>query len=721
MAEFLGLSEDELQIFLDETREHLETLETELLEVERGGIDSDRVARIFRAAHTIKGAAATVGLEGMTRLTHSMETLFDRMRSGEMVPTPPVMTALFSAVDVLQEMLTEVDAGAPPGEPPEELMDALHQGGLGAGRGDDAPGHPYMGSQQPSAQRAEQSPGAAGNYEGFPGPVLVHIRIHSDCPMPAVRALQVLLALERLGDVVGSDPSRDAIEAEQVSESLSVWVETDHQPAAITVALATIPDIADVHVEAAAEQEQEGHTSAPAVVSGGAPSGESAGSAVLSSAVSGVGGSRAHANSTPVNRNGSSPPVSLGGEDRTIRVDVGVLDDLINLVGELVIDRGRLSEIGQTLAQRAGAQHVAEDLVRLTAHLARVTSTLQETVLKASMLPIERIFKKFPRMVRDLAQQMGKHVDFQVVGEETELDRSLLEVIGDPLIHLLRNALDHGLEPAEERQRAGKPSTGTLRLVAAHEQNHVVILVEDDGRGIDPERVRASAVHKGVLGIERARELGDEDVIELLFDPGFSTAEQVTNVSGRGVGLDVVRRNIEQVGGRVEVKSRVGVGTTFRLLLPLTMATIRALLMQVGNETLALPLSGVAEVLRVPPHKVVSVKRRWVTQVRGRVVPLLWLQQFTSPGFRPERTDRPTLAVLVSHKGVLIGLVVDRLIGEQEVVVKGLGEFFGQVTGINGATILGDGNLALILDIDGLISLLAAENASAQASEAHVG
>ncbi len=352
---------------------------------------------------------------------------------------------------------------------------------------------------------------------------------------------------------------------------------------------------------------------------------------------------------------------------------------------------------------------MAEELGRVTGHVARVTGRLQETVLKARMLPIERVFRKFPRMVRDLAQQMGKSVDFRVAGEETELDRSLLEVLGDPLVHLLRNALDHGIESPAERRSAGKPETSTLLLTAAHEENHVVILLRDDGRGIDTDRVRATAVRKGLLTPERAREMGEQEAMHLLFAPGFSTAERVTDLSGRGVGLDVVRKNIERVGGRIEVASRLGGGTVFRLILPLTLATTQALLVQTAGGTLALPLSAIAETLLIPPEDVSSIKGHWVSRVRGAVVPLLWAEQFMSPGFRPGRVARPLLAVLVSHKGEKIGLVVDKLLGQQEVVVKGLGEFFGQVKGISGVTILGDGSLALIVDVAGLVGQLSGE------------
>lgn len=679
MADFLGLTEDELQLFLDETGEHLDTLETELLDLERDGADPDLVARVFRAAHTIKGASATAGLGGMAHITHVMETLFDKMRAGTLEPTIDVMTPILTAVDLLREMLGAVEARNMPEEPPHELLQAMEQAASGG---------------LVPVQRAP----AAGAVSGGPvGSMMVQVNLTPDSMMPAVRALQVLLALESQGDVLASQPTQAEIESEQVGQTIVVWLDTDRDVETVRAALDGVPDVLEIQIEQAEETEPD-EAPVPSATSPSAPQ-----QAKPAEAAPGA------------DRRGAPAPRS---EDRTIRVDVSVLDDLMNLVGELVIDRGRLAGLGQTLAERAGTQDVGEELGRVTGHLTRVTGMLQEAVLRARMLPIERVFRKFPRMVRDLTHQMGKQIEFSMSGEDTELDRSVMEMIGDPLMHLVRNALDHGLENPQDRIKAGKSPVGSLRLMAAHEENHVVIRVQDDGRGIDANRIKESAVRKGLLTPERARELSEQDAYQLLFSSGFSTAEQVTDVSGRGVGLDVVRRNIEQFGGRIEVESRVGMGTTFRLLLPLTLATIRALLVQVDNETLALPLSTVAETLRVAPEEITSIKGRWVTRVRGRVVPMLWLEQFVKPGYRPSRGTEPVLAVLVMHQGDLVGLVVDGLLGEQEVVVKGIGSFFGQVRGVSGATILGDGSLSLIVDIGGLIAVLSAEANAAAASMA---
>jgi len=663
VAEFLGLSADELGLFLDETGEHLDTLEAELLALERSATYPGQLDVIFRAAHTIKGAAATVGLEAMAHLTHAMETLLDRMRAGDCGAEPGVTGPLLQAVDVLRRGLTALQQQELPAAPPAELLRLLAAAAA-------VPGVPATGgvtSDSAIAAAGATVPGGVTSDSAIAAAgaesVVVRVGIAPGCPMPAVRALQVLLALEGLGSVLASEPSQAEVEAEQVGESLVVWLQTGAEAAAVEAALRGIPDLAGVAV-----------APPPAVPAAAAPA--------------------------------AGQPKA---EERTIRVDVALLDDLMNLVGELVIDRGRLAALAQSLGQGGGVQDAAEALAGVTGHVARVTGRLQAAVLKARMLPIERVFRRFPRMVRDLAQQQGKPVDFRLAGEATELDRSLLEVLGDALLHLVRNAVDHGLEAAAERRSAGKPTPCVLQLAASQEEGHVVILVRDDGRGIDPERVRAAAVRKGLLSSERARELGELEAINLLFLPGFSTAEQVTDLSGRGVGLDVVRRNIERVGGRVEVESRLGSGTAFRLILPLTLATMQALLVQTASGSFALPLSAIAEVVTVPPGEVASINGHPVARVRGGVVPLLWVEQFVLPRFRPGRAQAPLLTVLVNHQGEKVGLVVDRLLGQQEVVVKGLGDFFGHIGGVSGVTILGDGGLALIIDVAGLIGQLTAQ------------
>ena len=677
MNPWLELGEDERRLFLAECEELLEQLEAGLLDLEQGRGGVEVLHEIFRAAHTIKGSAATVGLEGMARLTHALENRLDELRSGLRQPAAGEVSTMLAAVDALRAMLAAVAAGEEPAPPPASVLAALEAGepageepagneAAPPSRPPGAPAHGEPAAPVPQAGGAGGPRSGSGEASQVPrdrADWVVEAELDPGCAMPAVRALQVLMALEPLGTLVASDPDRDALEAEWNGTRVRAWLAGPASRDALREAVGGIPDVLRVRVQPAR----------PPAADRGTP----------------AGGGR-HA------------------DDRTIRVDVELLDLLLNLVGELVVERGRLGQLGHELAQRPAVHDLADELFRVNVQLARITGALQDAVLKARMLPIARVFRRFPRLVRDLALQLDKDVELELEGEDTELDRTLLDVIADPLLHLVRNALDHGIEPPEERRRLGKPLTGRIRLSAAREGHHVVVRVQDDGRGIDPERLRAAAVAKGLLPPERAAALTDREALDLMFLPGFSTAARVTDISGRGVGLDVVRQSLEQAGGRVEVDSRPGRGTTFTLVLPLTLATLRALLVRVGTGLYAVPMADVAEAVRVAPEDVASLQGRWVTTVRGQVVPLLWLRQYAEPGFRPPRPPEPVVAVLVESQGRPVGLVVEELLGEQEVVVKGLGEILAGVRGLSGATILGDGRLALILDVPDLLAELAA-------------
>jgi two-component system chemotaxis sensor kinase CheA len=375
----------------------------------------------------------------------------------------------------------------------------------------------------------------------------------------------------------------------------------------------------------------------------------------------------------------------------------------MNLVGELVIDRTRLTQIVGTLEGHNQVGDVAQDLGRASAHIGRVTTELQERIMRARMLPVENLFKKFPRMMRDLSIKAGKEMDFVIRGEETELDRSVIEEIGDPLMHLLRNAVDHAIESPEERVRAGKSARGTVFLEASQQENQIVVVVRDDGRGIDPEKIRNHAIRKGILTAESAKRLSEAEVIDLIFGAGFSTAEKVSDISGRGVGMDVVRKNIEKLNGIIEIDTRVGQGAEFRIRLPLTLAIIRALLVEVDREVLAIPLSSVTETHRIPLAEIQTVNRREVITLRGKVHPLLRLVDLLGFSIEGKESQDYVLVVIVNLGGKQVGIAVDSLVGEQEVVIKSLGGFLGEIPGLSGATILGDGNVAIILDVPSLV------------------
>jgi two-component system chemotaxis sensor kinase CheA len=509
-------------------------------------------------------------------------------------------------------------------------------------------------------------------------PLDVWVRLREDCPMRAARALALLRLLREHAQVEEVAPPEEAIARGNLGLEFTARVRA-REPESLQELL-TGPDVEAVRVMPAAESRDERWLDLGPQARGKLP---------------------------------DDPELTRRASLRTVRVDVERLDRLMNLVGELVVDRIRFQQIAQRLREARLVDGVAEELAEATTHLGRVASDLQAEVLKARMLPIEHLFSRFPRYVRDLARRAGKRVELVLEGQDTELDRSVIEQIGGPLMHLVRNAIDHGIEPPEERERAGKPAAGRLCLAAFQEEEGIVVVVEDDGRGIDTDRVRQKAVALGILSPEAAGRLSEEEAVELIFHPGLSTAQAVTEVSGRGVGMDAVRAGVQALGGSVEVETRRGQGTRFLLRLPLTLAIVRALLVSCGGERYALPLAGVQEIVEVPAGRVHRVGPHRTTLLRGAVLPLVSVHEALEIPV-PEGTDR--LLCVVTGGRRRVGLWVDRVLGEGEVVVKPLGPYLGQVPGVSGATILGDGRVALILEPAALVRLAVREE-----ELAHVG
>jgi two-component system chemotaxis sensor kinase CheA len=414
----------------------------------------------------------------------------------------------------------------------------------------------------------------------------------------------------------------------------------------------------------------------------------------------------------PIPNQGRKEEKKIG---QTIRVDVEHLESMMNLVGELVIDQTRIAQVGNLLRDRYASDETIDDLERISNHFSRIIGELQESVMKTRMLPVERLFNRFPRMVRDLARTLNKEVDLLLEGKETELDRTVIEEISDPLIHLLRNAIDHGIEEAEVRKKRGKPLKGTIKIRASHQENQVVMTVEDDGAGIDAEKVKESAIRKQLITAKDAEMMSEQEWIQLIFLPGFSTAPSVSDISGRGVGMDIVRNHIEKLNGLIDVETRLGEGTKFTIKLPLTLAILRGLLIKFQETTYALPMNSVIEIVRISNNEIHSVKGQAVVKIREKILPLIGLQDL----FRMPSGKRKTKNVFIVVVGLAekrLGLVVDELIGSQEIVVKSIGSYIGQVEGVSGATILGDGSVALILDVTGIFKL--ANNLKSVESEA---
>lgn len=700
MGSGFDISAEDIRVFLDEAEELLQTMEAGILRLESdaGDPDPEVIQDIFRAAHTLKGSSATLGHQRMAELTHAMENVLDRLRKGKASVTTPLVDTLFHCLDALKLFKDEIATGEPAQVNTDELMRelaALEGASASAAPAQAAPS--ADGVEFPPLTAQQQAKVDEARTKGL-NVYQVRLEIAPDAAMPAVRAFQALLAVGDIGEIVLSVPTQEQVENDQVGSDMKLLFVTRESLQKVQDVLREVPEMA-VRTLAAYEP------ASAAAPSGPTPAGEVAAAAMAPAAPK--------AGPVPAGDNGAGNGAGNGGGAlrtprggmRTVRVDVEVLDNLMNTVGELVIERTRLQQVLSRLEVEREGDELSQTMSSALAQLGRLTGNLQEEIQRARMIPVENLFRKFPRMVRDIAQKFGKEINFIMRGEETELDRSVIEEIGDPLMHLLRNAVDHGIEPPEVRVAAGKPAAGTVILEAFHEENHIIISVRDDGRGVDPEKIRASAVRKGILSEEAARRLSDPEAINLIWSPGFSTADKVSDVSGRGVGLDVVQKNIERINGSVEIRSTVGQGTEFRVKLPLTLAIIRALQVELLGTIYCIPLGSVVETDRIPVSEIQTVRQREVVVKRGEVIPLLRLAEVFELQ-RPEGAEEPDeiFVVIVAVMGRQIGLVVDSLIGEGDVVIKPLGRFIGEIPGISGATIMGDGDVAIILDVSSLVN-----------------
>ena len=685
-----------LPVFIDEAREYLQILNEKLLVLEEHPGDLDAIREIFRAAHTLKGMSATMGFSHMAEVTHLMESALQPYRDKEGATLPEeLIDMLFRVLDYLQAQVDNLAAGDEVQPPEEDLLAALKEAAAGK----------MPVSTSTSSPKSE----ADGSTAGKPEPVMdmglndydilviedatkagnvvakIHVRMREGTMMKSVRAYMVVKVIEdHEGEVVKSVPPAEDIEQEKFDRDiyfLAIFPPSTNVEE-IKKKIESIAEIESVNLEVIkdvealkASSEQEKDEKKEEKLSASEKKQPAPAASSTSSAAAGEKKAE-HKEKHQI--------------EQLIRVPLSKLDKLMNLVGELVIYRTEL--------QVAKEKNSAEALEGVIERIGRSIIELQNEVMSMRMTPMAFVFRRFPRMVRDLAKRFGKKVQFIVEGEETEIDRSILDKLGDPLVHLLRNAIDHGIETPEERKAAGKPEEGHLWLRAYAEGNYVFIEVEDDGRGIDPEKVKQKAIEKGVISAEDAENLTKREIYELLFKPGFSTAEKVTDVSGRGVGLDVVKAVIEQLGGSIEIQSELGKGTKFILRLPLTLAIITALLVTVGDEVYAIPLGSVDEVV----EKDDRMKKTQVGEVfilRGDVLPVYYLKDI----FKVPTAGEGGHLVVVRSAGSRAAIVIDDLIGQQEIVIKPLkGKYVG-VPYISGATILGDGTIALITDLTQLL------------------
>ncbi|MFN8635377.1 MAG: chemotaxis protein CheA [Chloroflexota bacterium] len=682
----LDATPEELPIFVAETEEMLQMLDEQLVRLEQDGPSPELLQEVFRAAHTIKGSSAAIGHLRMAKLTHAMETLLDKVRQGQ-IPTTPVLTEqLFQALDMLKALAAEVQTL----ETTDLDIDSL------VSRLEALASQKPLAAAEPEHVRASSIPAPEGSTHHLVAKIVAE-------EWTSVRAFQILLAVDEIGKVTLSHPSRPEIVQQKVGDRIEVFVQSSRSLEDIRDVVKNVPEIEILSLvdvdeaagpdAAAGESWSEPASAAPAASAERAASDHDA---------AGAGA-----------RKGAARP-----QTATVRIDVERLDRLLNLVGELVIDRTRLIGLGRALQDQMGEHHMLSEITETVFHLGRITDEMQAEVMKSRMLPIGTVFSRFPRVTRDLSTRQGKKVELVIEGQETELDRSVIEEIGDPLVHLLRNAIDHGIELPEERVAAGKPELATVKLTAEHVESSIVITVQDDGRGIDPAKIKAKALERGVISFETSQRLSDAETVELIFSPGFSTATTVTEVSGRGVGMDIVRTNVERLGGTVEVQSKLGEGSRFFLRLPLTLAIVQALLVRVGGGIYALPLSSVTETLRVPVTDIQKLQQQEAILLRGRVLPVVRCSNLFHCTSEIPADARDILVVAVKVGERQIGLAVDRLLGEQEVVIKSLGDLIGDVPGLSSAAILGDGTVALIVDVPALVQRLATDRSDWRWSDA---
>ena len=650
-----------LQDFLVESFELVEKLDEDLVELESRPDDLDLLNGIFRVAHTIKGASSFLNFDVLTHLTHHMEDVLNKARHGELSITPEVMDVILESVDLMKALLEKIrDTSSDEGIDVSGVVAKLDR--ISGGEGDvNSPAQEAVSQESESASQESKEASEQTEDEATEG----------EEPAPA----------EEEDEIDYENLSPEEIEAE-IERLLAKRQEEDRKKRE-----AKKKKQQGGSSETPKEEKKEEQKSAPTPAP--APKKEPA-----------------KQQETPKTSNTQNAPARKAPApvEQTIRVDVKRLDHLMNLIGELVLAKNRLIKINSDVEERYEGEEFLEELTQVVSIVSIVTTDLQIAVMKTRMLPVGKVFNKFPRMIRDLSRELNKKIELVIEGEDTELDKSIVEEIGDPLVHIIRNSCDHGIEPPEERIAAGKPETGIVELKAYNEGNHIVIQITDDGRGLDPNKLKQKALEKGLITEKEADNMSDKEAYALIFKPGFSTAAQVTNVSGRGVGMDVVKTNIEKLNGIIEIDSELGKGTTIKLKIPLTLAIIQALLVGVQEESYAIPLASVLETVRISTEEIYTVENKSVMRLRDEVLSLVHIGDI----FEVERimdNSEHAYVVVLGLGANKLGLIVDTLIGQEEIVIKSLGEYLKGIQGIAGATIRGDGGVTLIVDVVALMEI----------------
>lgn len=685
-----------LSMFIDESNDHLQSLNENMLQLESNPEDVSIVQVIFRSAHTLKGMAATMGFEDLASLTHQMENVLDLVRNNKLKMQDFIFDTLFISLDALQSMVQDITEGGSGKADVAAIVEALQA---------------IVQGKIPGESKASAAPEQTASKGGFTSHALeldefqesvleqsiqdghnahyIEVEIREDCQLKAVRAYMVFDLLEHNGEVIKSYPSVQDIEQEKFDSSFALYYITHKTAVELEKMIMNVSEIGSVKVLPLDKESLHQLSSSARAQTAAAVEAPAVPAAPSIAAPAPVKTEPAKEQAAKKPSTGASAP------SRTIRVDIERLDVLMNLFSELLIDRVRLEQLAGEMKRT--------ELTETVEHMSRVSSDLQNIVLKLRMVPIDTVFNRFPRMVRDLAKSLDKKIDLIISGAETELDRTVIDEIGDPLVHLLRNAVDHGIETLSDRVLAGKPETGTVHLKAFHSGNHVFIEIHDDGHGIDRDRVAAKAIKNGILTEEQAKGMSDDEIALLLFAPGFSTAEKISDISGRGVGLDVVKSKIESLGGTVMVTSTLGQGSKFSVQLPLTLSIISAMLIKVGDEKYAIPLSSIVETGLIKRSQIRDVHGYKMIPYRNANIALLSLKEiFNIPGFAEDNEEESEIVVI--RKGDrLAALTVEEFIGQSEIVIKNLGKYLPAIQGVSGGTILGDGQVALIIDPNAFI------------------
>lgn len=693
-----------LEIFIDESEEHLQTLSDCIMVLEKEPDNKDTINEVFRAAHSLKGMAGTMGFKRMQHLTHDMENVFQEVRSDHIKVTSGMIDLLFKCLDALEGYVDNIKSTSDEGTEDNEVIIKELNDFIAKTEGAEETGKTETSGAKEAAPESTQEEKAGQEKIELTKDEKKEIReaesngqhiyvmtvhIQKDCLLKAARAFLVFKAVEDFGQILVYRPSSQDIEDEKFEFEFSFFLASEESEDKIVAAAKAVSEIEkvdaeEIHLdeyvkEAEAQEEQQAKEAAAEQKEAPAEAPKAA---------------EKKAPAANAKKQTNAKPVT----GRTVRVDIEKLDALMNQVSELIIAKNSLVSISSNESGEYQNQSFHEQIE----YLERITTNLHESVMKVRMVPIESVVNKFPRMIRDLSRKLGKKMELYMTGEDTELDRTVVDQIGDPLQHLLRNSADHGLEDNATRVERGKPEVGSIFLKAFQEGNNVIIEVGDDGNGIDVAAVRDKAVERGVITAEQAENMSQKEIINILFLPSFSMAKKITDISGRGVGLDVVKSNIEALGGDVEVRTQLGEGTTFIVRLPLTLAIIQALMVEIRDEKYAIALGSISNIESIPVNEIKYVQAQEVIHLRGAVIPLIRLDQVLDMEEKQEEPENLTV-VIVKKGDSLAGLVVDNLIGQQEIVIKSLGKYINNNKIISGATILGDGEVALILDVNTLM------------------